>query len=118
MILLSQWLSVCKAENWEKYFSNRAGYDYLIEKDTLVYLNKNLIQVWYKSCPSQGKDGAWDEWLELRLVDCKRKRYKVLQGTIYTKGKVEKLKEESTWAYLEPGALYESFFKIVCEPLK
>ena len=118
IMLLIPMVSICEAENWYKYFSNNAGYDFFIEKDSIVRLDKNIVQVWYKSCPSQGKNGAWNEWLELRLLDCKRKRYKVLQGAVYSKEKIEKLTEESTWTYSEPGALYDNFLKAVCESLK
>ena len=78
IIVLLAWGSVCEAENWEKYFSNPAGYDFFIEKDTIVRLKESEVQVWFKSCPSKGHSGAWDLWLELRLVDCTRRRYKVL----------------------------------------
>ena len=66
-ILSLTWVSVCTAENWVKYFSNRAGYEFFIEKDNLVRINENEVQVWYKSSPAEGQKGAWDEWSELRL---------------------------------------------------
>ncbi len=118
-IVLLTWCSICEAESWKKYFSNVAGYDFFYEEDTIVRTNKNEVLVWYKSCPSNKElwDRAWDEWFELREVDCTKRRYRVLQGRILYKGKMETL-AESTWTYLEPGALYESFYNAVCGSLR
>ena len=111
--------SICEAENWRKFFTNRAGYDFFYDKDSIVYPNKNTVQVWYKSVPTEVADvKAWEEWVELREVDCTRRRYKRLAGRVIYQDKPEEKLQESTWIYSEPGDLEDTFYKTVCKEKK
>lgn len=107
------------AENWKKFFTNQANYEFFYDQDSVVYPDKNTVQVWYKSAPNEAAENkAWAQWLELREVDCTRRRYKLLQGRVFYTDKPMKTLEESSWIYLEPGDLYDAFYKSVCSQTK
>jgi hypothetical protein len=115
IILLLVLASNAHAENWKKFFTNAAGYDFFYDKDSIIHPTKSTVQVWYKVEPTdEVENKAFLQWLELREVDCTRRRYKTLQGRASFKGKPMEILTESTWTYLEPGALYDAFYKTVC----
>lgn len=109
--------SICEAENWIKFCTNRAGYDFYYEKDSIVYQNNNIVQVWYKAVPTDWAEvKAWAEWLELREVDCVRRRYKTLAGRVTYHNKPTQILQESSWIYSEPGDQIEGiFYKTICK---
>lgn len=107
--------STSDAENWKKFFTNQADIDFFYDEDSICYPDKNTVQVWYKSAPTEAMENKpWTEWLELREVDCTRRRYKVLQGRVFYPNKPMTTLQESSWGYLEPGNLFDAFYKTVC----
>jgi hypothetical protein len=102
------------AENWTKFFTNVSGYEFFINEETIAYPKKNTVLIWYKSgFPIEVKENGYEwihEWMELREVDCSRRRYKRLQGT---KNVTEKL-GETDWVYLEPNDLDIAFYNVTC----
>jgi hypothetical protein len=111
--------SVCIAQNWQQFFVNQAGYAFFFDKDSIAFPGKNTVQVWYKSTPTDDAETkVWVEWLELREVDCTRRRYKTLQGRVIYEGKPMETLRESSWTYLEPGQLEDTFYRTVCTQRK
>jgi len=54
--------STSEAENWKKFFTNQAGYEFFYDQDSIVYPNKNNVLVWHKSAPSLAAETkAWIE---------------------------------------------------------
>jgi hypothetical protein len=111
--------STSNAENWKKYFTNRAHIEFFYDQDSIVFPNKDIVLVWAKSAPLETADfKPWMEWLELREIDCTRRRYKTLQGRVLYKDKPMEQLKESSWVYLEPGELYDAFYRTVCQQRK
>jgi hypothetical protein len=115
VIIIFSLCSFGYAENWTKFFSNAAGYDFYYNKDTIAYPNKDTILIWYRNVPQKETENkVWVEWIELREVDCSRRRYKRLQGRVtYEKKPMEDL-NESSWIYLEPYDLDIAFYNTAC----
>ncbi|MFA4916797.1 MAG: hypothetical protein WC560_09020 [Syntrophales bacterium] len=116
LLLVSGLYSICEAESWNKFFTNMVGYEFFYDKDSIVYPDKNTVQVWYKSVPTEKCESkVWEEYIELREVDCTRRRYKRLAGRITFRDEPMKTLEESTWIYSEPGDLDDAFYITVCK---
>ena len=85
----------------EQFFLNQAGMAFFIDKDSISFPDKNTVQIWYKAIPTDKAEfKRFTEWLELREVDCIRRRYKTLQGHIWYPEKPEEQLHESGWEYL------------------
>ncbi len=110
--------STSYAEDWKQFFANKAGYTFSFDKDSLAYPDKYRVQVWFRSVPDEAEIKVWLEWLELREVDCNRRRYKTLQGRVLYEDKPMEVLKESNWVYLEPNQLEDSFYKAVCSQRK
>ena len=116
LIAVLVFYSTSEAESWEKFFTNRAGYDFFYDKDSIVYPTKGTVQVWYKSVPTEDADvKAWVEWVELREVDCTRRRYRTLAGRVIYQNKPTEKLQESSWIYSEPGDLEDTFYRTICK---
>ncbi len=79
--------STCVAENWQQFFVNQTGYAFFFDKDSIAYPDKNTVQVWYKSgFPTDVAEiKVLIEWLELREVDCTRRRSKPFKAECFMK---------------------------------
>ena len=92
---------------------------FFIDKDSISFPDKNTVQIWYKAIPTdEAEFKGFTEWLELREVDCTRRRYKTLQGHIWYPEKPEEQLHESGWEYLQPGQLYDAFYHTACSQRK
>jgi hypothetical protein len=104
------------AEKWTKFFSSTAKFDFFYSTETITYpADKTQILIWYKSIPQENAEiKAYIEWVELREVECSRRRFKRLQGrAIYENKPMEKL-GETDWVYLEQNDLDIAFYNVAC----
>lgn len=116
MLIVLLFSSVSEAANWSVFFKNAAQYDFYYDKDSITKTKENTILVWQKIVPQKDAETkAWIEALDLREVDCTRRRYKTLQGKTIYENKPMKIKKESSWIYFEPDDLDTAFYMLVCE---
>ena len=91
-------------------------YDFYYDKDSIANPDKDTLLIWYKSIPQkEAENKVWIEYLELREVDCSRRKYKRLQGSVTFENKAMEQLGESSWIYLEPNDLDSAFYDTACK---
>jgi hypothetical protein len=97
--------------NWKLYFENRLGNKFYIDTESVHRTPESTILVWRKITPSD--DAEKKITVEsLYDIDCSRRRFRVMQGTIYGDG--IRFQEKSDWEYFTPDDLSDALYKTIC----
>lgn len=98
--------------SWVLYFENRLGIKFYLDADSRHRTPEETILVWRKIAPSD-KVVRKVTMETLYEVDCSRRRFKTLQGTIYGGEKGIEPIEKTDWEYFEPSDLSNTLFSAV-----
>ena len=103
------------AADWKLYFENQMGIKFFIDIDSIHQTPEGTTLVWRRISPSDKADVK--RTLEILYeIDCSRRRFKTLQGTVYDYNTNEiKPLEKSGWEYFEPDDLSTALYKVVCK---
>jgi Surface-adhesin protein E len=100
------------AARWELYFANKLGDRFYIDAASIQRTPEGTILVWRKITPAD--DAKKKVTIEiLHEIDCSRRKYRVLQGTIYSDS--IKSYEKTDWEYFTPDDLSKALFAAVCK---
>ncbi len=100
------------AARWELYFENKLGNKFYIDAGSIQRTPEGTILVWLKITPADTAEKKVTIEI-LHEVDCSRRKYRVLQGTVYSDG--IKPYEKTDWEYFAPDDLSDALFEAVCK---
>jgi hypothetical protein len=97
---------------WELNFENQLGKFYH-DTESIHQTPENTILVWRKIIPANNAEIKIYEMLY--EVDCSRRKYRILQGTI--NGGKEGIEEyiEADWINFPSVDIWDAFFKAICK---
>lgn len=99
------------AARWELYFENRIGNRFYIDAESVHQTPEGTILLWRKITPAD--DAEKKVTIEdLYEVDCSRRRFRRLQGTVYANG-IQPM-EKRDWEYFTPDDLSNALFRAIC----
>jgi hypothetical protein len=103
------------AADWKLYFENQMGNKFFIDIDSIHQTPEGTKIVW-EMISSSEKAEVKRTLEKLYEIDCSRRKYKTLQGTLYDHNTNEiKPLEKGGWEYFEPSELSTALFKVVCK---
>lgn len=107
---------VAFSAEWIQYFENQAGIRFYIDNGSILRSPKETILVWEKA-ESTDTASVKMKVEQLREVDCSRRRYKILQRTVYDNLR-RTFGPDKNWKYFEPNDLDEARYEAMCEKSK
>ena len=121
--LLIQSINVALSAEWVLYYKNDSlplKTRHFIDKASIHLTPQGTIIVWRKEIAIDKKgelsidDYTPETWAEeLREVDCSRREYRVLRGTIY-RPKWRDIVPDYDWTYFTPDDMSTALFNTVC----
>jgi hypothetical protein len=114
LIVFGLTATVAFSAEWFLYAENVPGYRFYIDKESIQRTPEGTILVWRKT---ESPDNAVVEihGEELREIDCSRRRFKILQGTIWGgKEGMKPVTPSKSWEYFGPNDLESALYGIVC----